>query len=238
MDSPSPMNIEPFKHLLRKIRFPQRPSLVTGPLSLTGVPEGFKFWNGKTELSAQVGLSLSWQCQGEWKDCSAFKSRTVFWNRERFQIEKKHPQDSFQILFDFQIRDPLGFEVTLTVTTDPRIEKLKITLFLHTQYKNWVAGLQEGSFPRHGAWISVGLPDPKCKRIGAYSHSLDFLPLLFSFENATHTIENGDAQTEARVLCAEYPAILPSEMKYRGRISFFENTSSFWDRLQAGRSSF
>jgi hypothetical protein len=213
------------KHLLRTIRFPHRPALVTGPLSLISAPEGFKFWNKKTELTTRVGLSVSWFQNGERKDCSSFQCNTVLWKKNRLQIEKI--QNSVSILFDFDICNPLCFEITITPNIP--MEKLKITLFLQTQYKNWVADLHEDSFPRHGAWISVGLPDSQCKTIGAHSYFEKFFPILFSFENAIHTIENSDAQTAARVLCAEYP----QQTLYRGRISFFENTKLFWNHLRA-----
>ncbi len=201
---------------------------MTGSLSLICVPEGFKFWNKKTELTTGVGLCVSWLQNGVWKDCSSFKCNTVFWDKHCLRLEKI--QNSHQILFDFHIRNKLQF--ALTITPSFPTEKLKITLFLQSQYKNWAADIHEGSFPRHGAWMSVGLPDLQCKTIGAYSYFEKWIPILFSFENATHTIENSNVHTSARILCANYEK---TSLPFHGTLSFFDNTASLWTELQQKR---
>jgi hypothetical protein len=226
------------KHFFRKLR-KQTPSLTSVPISLFSCPEGIKFFHQQTELTKNVGLNFSWNTDGVWKDCSTFKQQIHEWSASRLVLEKfSLPLPGNSILFTLKTARDCRFHCRIEAFFPSPVQLAKVTLMLPPDYKNWISGIHEGAFPVVKNWLKVGVPDTSVKIIGAYSESREELfPVLFSFKDALHSLENSDAPTQARILGAEYSCLSSSPFVMEGEIFFFTNKEKFSAELKRIREA-
>lgn len=213
------------RHYLRKIRIFSPPCITSGKIAVFACREGFKIFHAGDELTKNVGLNVSWNHEGRWADCSSFSQEILLHKPGRIMAVRK--DELHTILFDLEFISPGTLNSVIRITSQENFSSPKVSVMLQDGYKNWLSPRHEGPLPVIRAFHEIGIPDPAPAFIGAGNISEGRLvPFLIRFRDAAHYIQNSDALTGARILCAEMKGVY-TEACFEGGIQVFPDRAAY-----------
>ncbi len=232
------------KHFLRKVLSKSKPVIASNNISIFSCPEGFKIFYKEVELTKNVGLNFVWQEGSVFKDSSGLdKFKVITWEMNKLIIEKTNPEYSnLKLTISLSLEDT-DCLVEAALTSETCFQNTKVILMFSNWYKNWIAGIHEGSFPQNKIWSEIGLPAKDYNTIGLKNNPVNFsedifIPVIFAFDKGLHKIENTDLNTNARILSALYNDMNSKELFLHGKISFFSEQSKYEQWYSQQRNDF